>query len=65
MIVGFVLCVLPGIIMYVMVIKKMYRFQNIVVTANPVVGGSEVVIQHPDSASKIASRFLAALPPLE
>lgn len=32
---GFMACLLPGIIMYVMAIKKMRRFQNLVVTATP------------------------------
>lgn len=58
---GFAACILPGIIMYVMVIKKMYRFQNIVVTANPVSGGTEVVVQHPPSATKLTRRFLDVL----
>ncbi len=63
-VVGFVACIVPGIIMYIMVIRKMYRFQNLVVTANPVSGGSEVVLQHPPAAGKLAARFLEALPPL-
>lgn len=61
---GFVACIVPGIIMYIMVIKKMYRFQNLVVTANTIPAGAEVVVQCPKEATKLASRFLAALPPL-
>jgi hypothetical protein len=60
---GFLACILPGIIMYIMVIRKMYRFLNIVVTANPISGGSEVVVQYPQPAEKLARRFLEALPP--
>ena len=62
-IVGFVACVVPGIIMYIMVIRKMYRFHNLVVTATPTPSGSEVVVQYPPPAEKLARRFLAALPP--
>ena len=63
--VGLVACVVPGIIMYVMFIKKMYRFHNLVVTANPIPGGTEVVVQHPKTAGGLVTRFFEALPPLE
>jgi hypothetical protein len=63
-IVGFLACLVPGIIMYIMVIKKMLRFQNLVVTANPIAGGTEVIVQYPDAAGKLAAKFLEALPPL-
>ena len=62
-IVGFLACVVPGIIMYIMVIRKMYRFHNLVVTAGPISGGSEVVLQYPPAAERLASSFLQALPP--
>jgi hypothetical protein len=64
-IIGFIACLLPGIIMYIMVIRKMYRFHNLIVTATPISGGSEVVLQYPPAATKLVSRFLAALPPLQ
>jgi hypothetical protein len=60
---GFLALIVPGIIMYVMVIRKMYRFVNLVVTANPASGGTDVSVSHPKSAAKLANRFLAALPP--
>ncbi len=63
-VIGFVACIVPGIIMYIMVIRKMYRFHNLVVTATPVSGGSEVVLQYPPAAGKLATKFLQALPPL-
>ena len=37
-IIGYICCFVPGIIMYIMVIKKMRRFQNIVVTVTPMSG---------------------------
>ena len=61
-VVGFFACLVPGIIMYIMVIKKMYRFRNLVVTASAVSGGSEVTVQYPPPAAKLAARFLEALP---
>ncbi len=63
-ILGFLFCIVPGIIMYVMTIKKLRVFQNLVVTANPIMGGTEVSISHPQWAAKSVSRFLGALPPL-
>ncbi len=64
-IIGFAACLVPGIIMYIMVIRKMYRFHNLVVSASPQPGGSEVVLQYPPAAKKLAAKFLEALPPLE
>ena len=61
-IIGFLCCIVPGIIMYIMVIRKMYRFMNLVVTANPIANGTEVSISCPKYAEKMATRFLAALP---
>jgi hypothetical protein len=64
-IVGFICCIVPGIILYIMFIKKMYGFMNLVVTANPLSNGTEVSISHPKYAEKMATGFLAALPQLE
>ena len=60
--IGLIACVVPGLIMYFMVIRKMYRFHNLVVTANPVSQGSDVVVQHPPAAKNLVTRFLEALP---
>ena len=61
-ILGFVACIVPWIILYFMVIRKMVRFQNLVVTANPGTMGTEVIVQYPPHAAKLATRFLAVLP---
>jgi hypothetical protein len=63
-ILGFMFCIVPGIIMYVMAIKKLRVFQNLVVTANPIAGGTEVSISHPQWAAKSVARFFGALPAL-
>jgi len=63
-IIGYICCFVPGMIMYVMVIKKLRRFQNLVVTVTPMSRGAEVVVTYPSHAKKVASRFLAALPEL-
>jgi len=62
---GLIACVVPGIICYFLLIKKARQFQNLVVTANPVPGGTEVVINHPDFASAAVSQFVQSLPALE
>ena len=59
---GFMFCIVPGIIMYVLVIRKMYRFQNLVVTVNPTEGGADVSISHPSWATGTVKRFLTSLP---
>jgi hypothetical protein len=64
MIIGFIACIIPGIIIYIALIRKMYRFHNLVVTASAIPGGSEVILQYPPSAEKLARRFLEALPPM-
>jgi hypothetical protein len=46
----------------VMAIRKLHRFQNLVVTANPISGGTEVVAQYPKMAGRLVARFLQALP---
>ena len=63
-ILGFFFCLVPGIIMYFLVIRKVRRFHNLVVTASPIASGTEVSITHPDWAAKQVQRFLDALPPV-
>jgi len=60
---GFLFCVIPGIIMYVLVIRKLRRFQNLVVSTGPITGGTEVTITYPDWANDLVQAFLRTLPP--
>jgi hypothetical protein len=62
---GFVFCVVPGIICYIFLIQKARQFQNLVVTASPVSGGSDVLINYPIFATDVVSRFTQSLPHLE
>ena len=62
MILGYICCVVPGIIIQITLIRKMRRFQNLVVTATMQGGGTDVVLTYPKHARKLADRFLAALP---
>jgi hypothetical protein len=59
---GFMFCIVPGIIMYILAIRKLRRFYNLVVTANPIPSGTEVSITHPDWAGKQVQRFMQSLP---
>jgi len=62
-IIAFFAFIVPGIILYILLIARMYRLQNIVVTANPITGGTEVVISHTKSAKKVVNQFINLLPP--
>ena len=62
---GLIACVVPGIILYILLVKKARQFQNMEVTASPISGGTEVVVTSPPWASKLVSGFLGSLPPLE
>ncbi len=54
--------VLPGILYYIYAIRRVYRFQNIVVTASPREAGCEVVVTYAPRAKSLVTNFLAALP---
>jgi len=64
MIVGYICCVVPGIVIQIMIIRKIRRFQNLVVATTAMNQGTEVTVTHPAHAKKLAERFLAALPEL-
>ena len=54
--------VIPGVIYYVVVISKMRRLQNIVVTTTPQGDGCDVVVSYPPHAQKMVDSFFNALP---
>ena len=62
MILGYICCVIPGIIIQITLIRKMRRFQNLVVTATTQGHATDVVLTYPKHARKLAERFLTALP---
>ena len=59
---GFLALVVPGVALYFLHIRKTYRFSDIVVTATPVRGGTEVVVRYPAPASALAQGFVEGLP---
>jgi hypothetical protein len=61
-VIGYICCIVPGVIMYFMVVRKLRRFQNLVVTTTAVGTGTEVTVKHPSQADKVVKQFLAALP---
>lgn len=61
-VIGFMLCIIPGLIMYYLFVRKMYRFYNLVVTATGGEGGTEVTVSYPSFAYSLVSRFLHVLP---
>lgn len=58
----FVWTVIVPIVMYFMIIRKMIRFQNLVVTTNPGKSGSDVTVTYPQHAKKLVERFMGLLP---
>lgn len=62
MIIAFACFVIPGIIMWMLIIRRTFGLQNIVVTTNPIDAGCEVVITNSKHAQKMIDRFLEALP---
>ncbi len=63
---GFLAFVIPGVALYLVHIRKAYWFTNIVVSAAPVKGGTDVVVQYGSrAAAPLARRFMAELPPAE
>ncbi len=63
-IVGFFFFIVPGFLLYILVIRRAIRLQNIVVTVTPVPNGSDVIITHPKTVSKLANAFIDSLPKL-
>ncbi len=51
-------------IMYFLVVKKMYKFQNLVITTAPIEKGAEVLITYPSYAKKLVKQFIDSLPKL-
>jgi hypothetical protein len=54
--------VIPGLIYYLLVIRKLRRLQNIVVTTTPNQSGCDAVVTYPPHAQRYVDSFLAALP---
>ena len=58
---GFAMCIVPGVILWFMVIRKMFQLQNIVVTANAGAGGTEIVVTHAPQVTKLVQKFVASI----
>ena len=54
--------IIPGFIYYLIVIRKMRRLQNMVVTTTPKGQGCDIVVSYPPQAAKLVENFFAALP---
>ncbi len=61
-IVGFLVCIVPGIICYILFIKKARKFQNLVITVESQGQGTAVTVTCPEHSRKLAERFLEKLP---
>ena len=63
--IAFLFFIVPGIIMYIFVIRKVYRFQNLVVTTKSISEGCEIDINYPKHAKKLVNRFIKSLSTVE
>ena len=61
-IIGLIFFIVPGIILYILLIRKVIRFQNLVVTVSPAKAGTDVNITYPKHAKKLVDRFMGLLP---
>jgi len=58
--------ILPGVILHLLVIRRLFRFQNLVVTTSVIQPGvTDVTVMYPPWAGKTVSKFLSALPSVE
>lgn len=62
---AFFFFIIPGIILWIFVVRKVNKFQNIVITTKSISEGSEVDVKYPQPASKLVNRFIDSLPPYE
>lgn len=61
--IAFACLVIPGIILYILLIKRARKFQNLILTTSPTKeGGCDVTINYPGYAKKFVNRFLDSLP---
>ncbi len=58
----FIETIIVPVIMYIMIIRKAMRFQNLVMTANPSKSGADVTVTYPKHAKKLVNRFMELLP---
>jgi len=54
--------IIPGLIYYLLVIRKLRQLQNVVVTTTPREVGCDVVVTYPSYAQRYVDSFFAALP---
>ncbi len=54
--------IIPGLIYYILVIRKTRQLQNLVVTTTPRQAGCDVVVTYPPYAQRYVDSFFGALP---
>src|SRR6185503_4564753 len=62
MFLAFAACIVHGVVYYFFIIQKLIQFQNLIVAATPIAGGSEVVINYPSFASPLVTEFTRNMP---
>ncbi|HEY0797419.1 MAG TPA: hypothetical protein VGD64_16720 [Acidisarcina sp.] len=62
MVVAFCFFVVPGFLVYLLIIRRVSRLQNIVVTVTPLPRGADLIITYPKQSAKLARLFIDSLP---
>ena len=60
---GFLFFIIPGVIVYRALVKRVTRSQSILVRVKPVAGNSEVTIIYCKATGKLINKFQNLLPP--
>jgi len=60
--IGLFFLILPGLLIYFIVIRRVIRFQNLVVTTSVSNVGTDVTVTYPKYARKLVERFIELLP---
>ena len=64
-ILGLIFCIVPGLILYFLLIKEAGKLRNIVVSVAPGLNWTTVTVTSEDYASDMVRRFMSGLPPAE
>ncbi len=61
-VIAFFAFIIPGIILYLLLIRQAMAYQNLIVATSTVDNGTQVTITYPKQAQKLVDSFIALLP---
>jgi hypothetical protein len=60
--IGYAIFIIPGLVIHITMLRKLYKFQHLVITVTPISSMTEVSFSYPDWAHHQVTRFIGALP---